>query len=347
MKILSESARKILNDPARIAVRDEWFRRMRCLVTGEPNAYTEKYAYSLGGVTPQPQDWKKAYTQPEEWVVECLELLAQIPECTANRFSPDCMEFGLYGVHFIDKIFGADVFFKDDQWNARYLTTPIGQLQMPDLDKDETWSLARRAAQAFLDADVKLPLFGMPTLSSALNIFINLYGQEGLIAMMEDEDAAAHDLQVINDLIRTLHKWYRDHIPMQQLQPVCSSGRTQPPGSGQLCGCTTQLLSGSLYRDMIAPLDDALLGDYPLGGMIHLCGAHAQHIETFRNMPHLQAIQVNDRACLDLEAYLSGLRKDQIIYVCPFEGMPEDKIMSISGGERIVLPNWREAIEKH
>ena len=44
------------------------------------------------------------------------------------------------------------------------------------------------------------------------------------------------------------------------------------------------------------PLDDALLGDYPDSGMIHLCGSHGQHIQSFRDMRHLHAVQLNDRA---------------------------------------------------
>jgi hypothetical protein len=42
------------------------------------------------------------------------------------------------------------------------------------------------------------------------------------------------------------------------------------PGHGQLCGCTTQLVSGKMYADFIAALDDELLSLYPHGGMIHL-----------------------------------------------------------------------------
>ncbi|MCC6445627.1 MAG: hypothetical protein IT210_19495 [Armatimonadetes bacterium] len=66
--------------------------------------------------------------------------------------------------------------------------------------------------------------------------------------------------------------------PESQLQPVVAAGRCQPPGFGQLCGCSTQLLSGSAYREFVAPLDDALHSVYPHDGMIHRCGAHAQHI---------------------------------------------------------------------
>ena len=177
MKRLSEQAFQILNDPDAIAGRDLWFRRMMNLFDGVSDDYNRRYAFTLDGFVPRPADQDLAYVHPEEWVVECLEIAASLPECRDNRFAPLCVEYPIYGVHFIDRMFGADVYFKDGQWNAHYLTTPVGQLRMPDLETDETWSLARRAAQAFVDADVKLPLFGMPTLSSALNIMLNLYGQ--------------------------------------------------------------------------------------------------------------------------------------------------------------------------
>lgn len=346
MKQLSDEARRILNDESRIARRDEWFKRLGNLFSGRPDPYNDRYAFTLCGRFGYSMDPFLAYTDPEDWVVECLECLAAQPEDARNRFVPLCVEYPIYGVHFIDRIFGADVFRLEDQWNVRYLTTPIGELSMPDLETDETWAFARRAALAFAAADVKLPLFGMPTLSSALNIMINLYGGEALVAMIEEEAAALHDLTVISDLIRALHRWYREHVPAQQLQPVISGFRTQPPGFGQLCGCTTQLLSGGMYEELIAPLDDALLGDYPGGGMIHLCGVHTQHIPAFRSMKHLRALQLNDRAAHDLEKYLDGLREDQIIYLNPCEGMTVRQAMEISGGRRILFPCDMDAPEK-
>ena len=335
--MLSKMAHDLLNDPDRIARRDEWFLRMSDLFDGRPSSYNNHNVFTLMGSVPRPENEEMAYTQPERWIEACLELLAGQTECTANRFAPECVEYPIYGVHFIDRMLGAHVFFKGGQWNVDYLPTPVGALEMPDLEKDETWALARRATQAFLDADVKLPLFGLPTLSSALNILLNLYGQNALIALCEDEDAAMHDLNVINDLIRTLHRWYREHLPEQQLQPVISWARTQPPGYGQLCGCTTQLLSGPMYEEFIAPLDDALLGDYPRGGMIHLCGAHTQHIPAFRKMTHLRALQLNDRATVDLGRYLAELREDQIIYLNPCPEMSVEEAVRISGGRRIII----------
>lgn len=337
MRTLSSAAHTILNDPARIFRRDLWFSRMGNLFAGTSDCYNDQHIFTLLGSVPRPADDNLAYTDPEEWILQCLELIAGQPECTDDRFAPVCVEYPIYGVHFIDRIFGAEVYQDSGQWYNHYLTTPIGSLQMPDLDQDETWSLAKRAAMAFLEADVQLPLFGLPTLSSALNILVNLYGGNSLAAMIEDEDNVLHDLTIINDVIRSLHRWYLDNIPHQQLQPVISWGRTQPPEFGQLCGCTTQLLSGRMYSNLIAPLDDALLAEYPHGGMIHLCGAHAQHISVFREMPHLRAIQLNDRAAADLKLYFQGLREDQIIYLNPCDEMTTEQAIAITRGHRLVL----------
>ena len=116
-----------------------------------------------------------------------------------------------------------------------------------------------------------------------------------------------------------------------------TDSRTQPPGYGQICGCSTHLLSGSLYGEMVADLDDALLGAYEKGGMIHLCGGHTQHIKTFASMKNLKTIQLNDRAAGDLEQYFNGLRKDQIIYLNPCPEMSVDRALEITRGERLVI----------
>ncbi|MBQ7011237.1 MAG: hypothetical protein IJN63_05985, partial [Clostridia bacterium] len=207
MKKLSAEAHAYLNDASLIAERDTWFARLSDLFDGKENDYNAKKVFTLHGIVPRPRDNSYLYTDPEDWVTDCLELMPARKGTQPEGFTPVCVEYPPYGVHYIDKMLGAKVYFHCGQWNADYLTSPIGSLEMPDLDKDETWQLSKRAAKAFLDADVKLPLFGLPTLSSALNILLNLYGQEALIAMYEDEDAVRHDLDVINSLIRTLHRW--------------------------------------------------------------------------------------------------------------------------------------------
>ena len=280
------------------------------------------------------------YREPEQWVDECLADIAKGKAdaiLSDTKFRPVCVEYGIYGVHYGDRILGANVYWKDGQWYNDYLTTPIGELEDPDLEHNETFQLSVRAAKRFAEVGGAFPIFGLPTIASALNIAVNLYGQEILMEMLEDPDNARKDLETINRLLVKLHQTFREIIPHRQLQPVVSWERTQPPCYGQICGCTTQLLSGDLYREMIADLDAEVLRVYENGGMIHLCGSHAQHIPTFREMPELKSVQLHDRAAEDLQLYFEGLREDQLIYLVPCKGMTIEKALSITGGKRLVV----------
>lgn len=336
---LSSYAKKMLNDQTRIKARNLWFERLEHIFKGENDPFTDQYVFAVNGIVGQPKESSLLYQDPEEFVVQSLEDLALRIEAVDNPFMfvPACVETPFYGVHFVDKLFGSDVWFQDGQWYNHYLKTPIGQLEKPDLKHSQVWDVARLAAEAFVRQEVELPLFGLPTIASALNIAVNLYGERILMAMLLEPEEARHDLGIINSTLCELHRWYLARLPLQQLQPVISWNRTQPPGYGQLCGCSLQLISSSLFEEFIQPLDDALLAVYPKGGMIHLCGRHVQLLESFSRMPHLHAIQVNDRAAHDLEAYYTHLRRDQILYLNPCEGMPIERALKITGGERLVI----------
>ena len=334
---LSRKAREILNREDLVQQRDLWFQRLQNLFSSQPDDWNDRYLFSLDGIVAHCD--VDPYTEPEHWMEACLENLAARYEVLEDKtsFRPLCVEYSNYGVHYIDKMLGANVYFNGGQWYNDYLTSPIGTLQAPDLDRNEIWTGTRRAIEAFLEADVAVPLFGLPTIASALNIAVNLYGEKILMEMVLDPENASKDLETINELLCEIHRRCRSMIPMQQLQPVISWARTQPPGYGQLCGCTTHLISGECYEELIAPLDDKLLSVYPNGGMIHLCGCHTQHIEAFRSMKSLKAIQINDRASDDLAIYYNQLRDDQMIYLNISDNMSLEKAMSITNGNRLVL----------
>lgn len=324
-----------LNDKNLIAKRDQWFSTLEDLYQGrysEPRVFVVDGVLSVGRSDP--------YREPEQWVDECLADIANGKAdaiLSDTKFRPVCVEYGIYGVHYVDRILGANVYWKDGQWYNDYLTTPIGELEFPDLEHNETFQLSVRAAKRFAEVGGEFPIFGLPTIASALNIAVNLYGQEILMEMLEDPDNARKDLLTINRLLVKLHQTFREIIPQRQLQPVVSWERTQPPGYGQICGCTTQLVSAGLYEEMIADLDAEVLRVYENGGMIHLCGSHAQHIPTFRDMPELKSVQLHDRAAEDLQLYFDGLREDQLIYLVPCKGMTIEKAISITGGKRLVV----------
>lgn len=334
---LSEKAREILNRPDLIEKRDRWFERMDKVFRGEYTGWNSQYVLGLSGATAGI-----AYdpaVPAQQRIEAALEAAAQNVSVLENEvfFRPVTVEYPPYGVHYIDKLLGAEVNFYSGQWYNKYLTTPIGSLKAPVLDEDPLWQDSKRIAEAFVEADVALPLFGLPTIASALNIAVNLYGENILVAMIEEPEAAQQDLNTINGVLCQIHDWYRRNVPQQLLQPVISWERTQPPGHGQICGCSTHLLSPALYGGMVAPLDNALLEVYPRGGMIHLCGAHRQHIPVFRDMPALKAIQLNDDAARDMQYYFEGLREDQVIYLNLCEGMTVEDAMRITGGKRLIL----------
>lgn len=331
---MKQSTFEILNNAQWKAHQADTLEQLRMLFDGEKAG-----PLLLSGWVGRDRSKADLYTDPEGALHADLDALAHVLETNQkpDRLLPLCVEGEFFGVHFIDRIFGAEVFFKYDQWYNRYLKNEVGQLTKPDLDTNETVLMSRRYAQAFLDANVSVPILGLPTIASALNIAINLYGEEILVAMLEEPEAAHHDLQIINEVLIELHQWYLDRFPLEQIQPVISWDRTQPAGYGQLCGCSTQLLSAQLYEEFILPLDDALLAVYPHGGMIHLCGDHRHLIPLFAKMPHLRSAQLNDRASEQLEDYVKGFREDQVIYLNPCEGMPAEKAREIAKDHKLIV----------
>lgn len=335
---LSSAARKILNDPKLIEQRDLWFTRLEHVFENVPDPFTDTQVFAVNGILGEPADPDRIYSDPTRWVKESLEDLAERAEKSVrdDMFVPACIESAMYGVHFIDKIFGCEVWFQDGQWYNKYCAADVGRLKAPDLESSVTWRTAKAAALEFVRQEVKLPLFGLPTIASALNIGVNLYGESILADLLMEPELAFHDFSVINDTLCTIHRWYRKVIPCRQLQPVISWNRTQPPGYGQLCGCTLQLISDGLYADL-SGFDEKLLLVYPNGGMIHLCGRHEHLIPIFRGMKSLKALQLNDRAAADLRLYYEGLREDQILYLNPCTDMTIEMAMEITGGDRLVI----------
>lgn len=328
------STQSVLCDPELIEARDAHFRRLDDLFTGKR---PERPVF-LQGVGGDAQS--DPYTQPERWVDQTLNSLAdkaQQLRC-AEVFRPLCVEFGAYNVHFTDRIFGARVHQDDDGvWWAERIEGEVGGLSMPDLDSDPTWALERSVAEAFAARAVTVPLFGMPVIAGALTVAVSLYGPRFLAAMLDEPAAARHDLAVINAVTIQLYRWYQDHIPVEQLQQVGSAWRCMPPGHVSVYGCTSHLVSAALYRESVAPFDAEVLAASSRGGLIHLCGDHCRHIDAWRRMRPLRAVQLNDRASADLEHYFTGLRDDQVIYLSPTDTMTARRALDITEGRRIVI----------
>ena len=346
MKKISHSAYKILNDPRLLEKRERWFRILEDLFNGKSNDFLRERIPTINGwcgksgFSINPETTPLAYFDPEAFIVECLEETAEYLASTYEKpwFEPICVEYGIYGVHFIDRIFGSNVFFHNhDQWGVYPQDVEIGNLKMPYIENSETWKMAKTAALAFAAQDVSVPLFGLPCIASTLNISINMFGANLLMDMIEEPEAAYHDMKIVNDVLKYAHNYFRGVLPSEQIKPVVSWQRTLPDGYGQLCGCSTQLLSEASYRDLVAPLDAELLDCFPHGGCIHLCGEHTQHLKTWANMPKLRAFQLNGPPALDVKTYFDNLRDDQILYLNMYNGVTSEMVIEVTGGERLVI----------
>ena len=201
-----------LNDPRCVQPRDAWMGKLQGLFDGRP----VEGVFNLDGY--ESVATSNMMENPRQWLDEVLADVAAHADLALDQqvFRPLIVRTRMYTVHFINAILGADVYDLDGQcnWQANVLKTPVGQLQPPDLENNVTWSKARAIALDFVSRGVSLPLYEMPTLSSPLNIALNLYGGEFLVAMLDNPAAARHDLRVITDLIVTLHRWYMAHVPL-------------------------------------------------------------------------------------------------------------------------------------
>ncbi len=328
----------ILNSERLTAVREKHMNRLTDFFNGKYHLLP----FGLAGIGVCIEvDLKKDIGQIQDETEALFDILADRAEEITNEkvFRPLSIEVSVYGVHFIDKLFNSAVSYTKDTnlyW-AEGLEKDIGSLRMPDFDLNELWQKTLKAYDIILNCKVNLPLIGTPTLGSPVVGLFNLYKDRLLYAFYDNPDGVRHDLRILTDTLITIHRSLIAKIPAEQFQPVIVGGRCQPRGFGQMCGCTTQLISKEIYDEFILPLDKEILQVYPNGGMIHLCGTHTQHIPTWNKLKELRAVQLNDRASEDLEYYFNGLRDDQIIYFYPTAKMTLEKAIEITGGRRLVV----------
>ncbi len=336
--MMTQDVIHILNDPDLIKAREYHMDRLERLYRGE----TLESPFYLRGIIGESN--ADAYKEPEKWVEESLTNLSEHAEEILDRkvFHPLGLEKWLYGVHFTDRVFGSELYSDGELFWKNGLKNKIGELPVPDLCHNETWKMAQELTLAMVNSGVKLPFFTTQVLGEPWNQLFNLYKEEALVAFYENPDGLRRDLSVVTDTLVQMHEWYLKTIPEEQFQNVCMAVRCQPRGYGQMCGCSTHLISGELYKEFIEEFDDRIFSVYKKGGMYHLCGNHTQHLPYWSKDPLVKAFQVNGPATDQLKTYYEKGRKDQILYVYFNEEttreVTEEKALEITeGGKRCVL----------
>lgn len=277
--------------------------------------------------------------QPRAWLEDVLSDMAEHVDEAGDEvtFRPLVIELDALGVHFIDALFGAPVYFRDGQVWSEGLPGELVALEMPDLSDARPLQQALELARLAVETSQGRLLVSVPVLSCPINIGMNLYGGSLLEAMMLAPERAARALRIITDVIAAATRAFMEVIPEPIRCGFVASNRYAPAGFTELDGCATHLLSGVHYQRFVAPLDRELLQLAPRGGMLHLCGAHTQHLPAWREMRELRAVQLNDRATEDLESYCASLRTDQVLYVSPTPLFPVERILAVTEARRLVL----------
>ena len=276
---------------------------------------------------------------PERWLADVLDDMGQHAEDFADpvTFRPLVIELDALGVHFIDAVLGAEMEFRDGQiWSAG-LECDIADLDVPNLDDSPTLRHTTELARLAVQVSQGRILLTTPVLSCPINIGMNLFGADLLEALVTRPPVAARALEIIADTIIECTKVFMDVIPTETRRTFVACNRYAPAGFTEIDGCATHLLSGAHYAEFFAELDAKILRLSPHGGMIHVCGSHAQHIQTWAEMPEVCSLQLNDRATDDLELYRNGLRDDQVLYVAPTTEIPPERILELTTGRRVVL----------
>jgi hypothetical protein len=283
---------------------------------------------------------------PRGWLSDVLADMAARVDLLADEvtFRPPVIELDPFGVHFIDALFGAAIRFHGDQTWSEELEIDLDALECPELSRSPVFQKTVRLAELAAAAAAAHQVDGAgeiyvatPVFSCAINIAINLFGERLLEGLHIRPEAAQRALEKINLTILQAAAAIATVIPEPIRRNSVAENRLAPAGIGQFDGCATQLVSRCDYARFFAPLDQALIRLSRGGALMHICGAHAQHIPTWKGLAGLRAVQLNDRAMDDLAAYYQQLHSDMIFYLCPSPQMNVERIMELTGGRRVIL----------
>lgn len=264
----------------------------------------------------------------KENVIEALD--------TSSLFYPIIEMFSFYGTHFLDKLFGAEVGFYEDQFWSKVVDYPVSQLQMPDVENSEVLKEAVEMAQWIKKKAPDGFLISMPDMGCPLNIAINLFGDKFLLEMAMDPKSAKRALDMIGDVTSRVMEVMIGAVGQETIRSHNSYYVYTPQDYAGLSICATQMVSPSDFDDLIADADTVSIPACYKGMIQHICGKSSQHVPGLAKMQSVKGIQLNDIATEDYAAYYKGLRQDQIFYM-RLKPIKLDEVLAVSGGDRTII----------
>ncbi len=255
----------------------------------------------------------------------------------ASLYYPIIEMFSLYGTHYVDKLLGGDVTWTGDQFWSKEMKCDVSCLQPPDLKNSALLKETIELAQWIKEKTDGKFLISMPDVGCPLNVAVNLFGENFFLEMAMDPESAKRVLMLIGDVTKLVYDALVAAVGQETIRCHNAFYVYTPQDYAGLSICATQMISPDNFSELVAAADDACVPDCYKGMIQHLCGSSKQHVAEIARRPRIKGVQLNDDAADQFEAYYEGLREDQIFYLWPTENMPLDKILSITGGKRLVV----------
>jgi len=321
------------------AIQAEHEQRLRQLCAGQQTSRVITIAPCQVAVPP----W--GTYDVERWLAEAVATLAGQRELLADpvNYRPLSFSVNRGGHHFVSAALGCQLGY-DGSGNLSVLpqsrlTWNAGRFRIPAPLECEAVREALAVAARVLEATGGRFPIELPHIPSPLLLAVDLFGEDFLMSLEDgDVTVSRQCLEELTQFGEQLLALFVRRFPGAPLKGYFTGGwNLMPVGHTCLLGCTTQLVSPATYRQLVADLDQRLLGAPWQGGCIHLCGRHTQHCAAWASLPELKAVQLNDAACDDLETYYRSLREDQFFVVMPSNRMPVEECLRITQGRRLVL----------
>jgi len=256
---------------------------------------------------------------------------------SGSLFYPIIEMFSLFGTHYMDILFGADVKWHEEQFWSENVEYSVADIGRAELEGSELIGQTLELAKWIKERTGGRFLIAMPDVGCPLNIAINLFGERFLMALALAPENARRALGIIAEATRSVYKLLIETVGQETLRCHNAYHTYTPHDYAGLSVCATQLISAEHFRTCVADADDAAVPAVYKGMIQHICGRSTQHIEELARRERVKGVQLNDAGADDFEAYFNGLRADQVVYVSPTDCTPLEKIMSISKGDRTIL----------
>lgn len=276
--------------------------------------------YFLFGEKPEsiPDDY---FTNPEVMYQRQVKQFERHFDLVEDHYVPYLMPFMGTGV--FCSAFGANIVFKEkmDPSAEGFVIQDIeslNKLAAPDPQKDGLMPKVLEFIRYF-KSNSDIPV-GITDCQGPLTTALQLVGYDKLFYWMYDYPMKIHEfMDFLSDCLIEWVKIQKKEIGESLDCCAGNQGVYVPNGIGiWISDDDAVIMPADLYAEFVAPYNDKIMKAFG-SGIIHFCGTANQHIETFKNMNYLRAI--NNFSLGDYQSLLDlkqGLEGKTTVIACDF-----------------------------